>query len=182
MISLVLPVLLCGCSAGVTGSDEAGTFAAGSSLLFAGAEESSVDYEDPNDMTMGEIKKLLDEYLSENGTHLNSAAAYYKYINDELLNHTDPELEHTEYYAQIHAFMVQYKNSYADFLLCKQSTGFGGYLFGNRETVDSIMESDSNIHLTPVFKTIYFELSDEFLSTTVNDFALTNNAANNYAN
>lgn len=118
---------------------------------------------DEHNITLEEIQNMLLAYLKESSiTYEPGTDAYYSYILDQLLNHSDKELIKDSNYALIHAYMAEYKNTYEEYLICRTYQD-------NEQIVHAITKNNACITTDEESKTVYFSLTDDFLAQTIND-------------
>lgn len=93
--------------------------------LSAFANEPAVDEFD--DISMREAQTAFLEYLESKGLELQlGTQEYYDYISRQLLELADADLLAAPNYDLIHAYMVEYKTMYEDFLLVTEQMQLGG--------------------------------------------------------
>ena len=93
---------------------------------------------------------------------------FYLYALNQLLWDTDEILAQHEHYSLIHAYLAEYKVSYDDYLLCIETQEVGSgkdtiHILNNIISTNDCVTIDSNT------KAIRFDISEEFLSQTIND-------------
>lgn len=115
--------------------------------------------------TLGEIQSILESYLDCSGeSFYEDPEAMYEYAVDVLLGDEEYEIETVENFDLIKEYLVQYKLAYEDYLYCS-------YFLeqGDLETA-AAMADEFNCTNYDVKKNIAsFELSGQFLETTIED-------------
>ena len=127
-----------------------------------GSNETTID-----NVSLGQIQDIFVDYLDEKGLPLEPGTAeYYNYVLEQLLDHSDTDLCDHDNYDLIHAYMVEYKLAYEDYLLCSSDTAplSADAIAGVN---DCIVEDDSS-------QAIDFVLSESFLSKTIGDIIAEN--------
>lgn len=90
-------------------------------MVFACVPSFAMASEVDGAITLGEIQKILVEYLNDIDKPIKPGTEeFYEYVVDQLLNHSDKALQNHEKYDLIHAYMVEYKVTYEDYLLCQE--------------------------------------------------------------
>ena len=118
---------------------------------------------DEHNVTLAEIQNMLLEYFEESSiTYEPGTDAYYNYILDQLLNHSDQELIKDSNYALIHAYMVEYKNTYEEYLICVTCQY-------NEQIVNAITAENACITIDDESRTVQFSLAEDFLTQTIDD-------------
>lgn len=138
-----------------------------STNVFAKSKEPSV-----SDVTLGQIQDWFVDYVKDNGLQLMvGTREYYDYIAEQLLEHSDKNLLEVSNYDLIHAYMVEYKVTYDDYLYLEE------ILSGNSDSIidfDSLLRSNSCIGYEKNGKTVSFNISSKFLSMTIGDIIAQN--------
>jgi|GEM_PF-1519695 len=146
-----------------------------SGLLPTKASDLEKDY----DVTLGELQETFDEYLMEEGYDFSEGTdEYYEYINEQLLYHTDERLRQHPSYDLLHAFMVEYKVAYADFLLCQEVLEYSETEELAEVFTDAVSKSNDCIVVNSSQDTVEFCLSESFQSKTINDIIQENAESN----
>lgn len=136
---------------------------------FAFAAESNAS----NNVTLGEIQQELIDYVNNTGAELEPGTdTYYNYIVDQLLNQTDKELREHPNYNLIHAYMVEYKVAYEDYLFCREITEDS-----RNDIINTVNCSNTCVRSNDITGEISFELSPLFLSKTIADIICENQVA-----
>ena len=121
------------------------------------------------DVSLGQIQDVFIDYIDEKEISIQIGTdEYYEYIIDQLLDHNDKELMNHPKYKLIHAYMVEYKVAYDDYLLIKEGTISDNY---QKESITEILNSNSCLKWDKETGEIAFSVSDEFLSQTINEIA-----------
>ena len=123
------------------------------------------------EVSLGEIQEMFVAHLDNAGLSLEPGTmAYYEYIVEQLFERTDDILRSNENYDLLHAYMVEYKVTYEDYLLC-QSLLADEYIADIVRTNDCVKTQDNA-------GKVEFSISDSFLRKTLN--AIIEENANRY--
>lgn len=134
--------------------------------MVAMAAESGNDIE-YGEVSLGEIQEMFVAHLDDVELSLEPGTmAYYEYIVEQLLDHTDEVLRSNENYDLLHAYMVEYKVTYEDYLLC-QSLLADEYIADT--VIADITRSNHCVRTQDNADTVEFSISDSFLNKTIND-------------
>lgn len=134
--------------------------------MVAMATESSNDTE-YGEVSLGEIQELFIAHLDDVGLSLEPGTmAYYEYIVEQLLDHTDDILCSNENYDLLHAYMVEYKVTYEDYLLC-QSLLADEYIADT--VIADIARTNDCVRTQDNTGKVEFLISNSFLDKTIND-------------
>lgn len=143
--------------------------------MVAMATESSNDTE-YGEVSLGEIQELFIAHLDDVGLSLEPGTmAYYEYIVEQLFERTDDILRSNENYDLLHAYMVEYKVTYEDYLLC-QSLLADEYIADT--VIADIVRTNDCVRTQDNAGNVEFSISDSFLSKTLN--AIIEENANRY--
>lgn len=130
-----------------------------------------------SEISLGEIQEMFVSYLDDAGLSFEpGTAAYYEYIVEQLLNHTDTNLRSNENYDLIHAYMVEYKVNYEDYLLC-QALSTDEYEADL--AIDDITQSNDCISTDSDTGIVQFSVTESFLNKTIADIIEENMNRNN---
>lgn len=119
------------------------------------------------EMSLGQIQELFLAHLDDEGLSFEPGTIeYYEYILEQLLNRTDDVLRGNENYDLLHAYMVEYKVAYEDYLLCQALL--------TDECVDNTVIADITrtndcVRTKNNADKVEFLISDSFLDKTIND-------------
>lgn len=120
-------------------------------------------------VSLGEIQNMLVDYLNDKGLSVEPGTdAYYDFILDQLLNHSDEDLHNHESYDLIHAYMAEYKVAYEDYLLCSSNTVTA--------ITDVIVDTNDCVTYDSSTNSVAFVLTDNFLLRTIDDIIAANQA------
>ena len=138
-----------------------------SATMSAFAADTGSNETTKDDISLGQIQEIFVDYLNEKGLSLEPGTTeYYNYVLEQLLDHSDKDLYNHDNYDLIHAYMVEYKLAYEDYLLCSSDAApLSADVFAGVN--DCIVEDDSG-------QAIDFVLSESFLSKTIGDIIAEN--------
>ena len=115
--------------------------------------------------TLGEIQNILESYLDCRGEYFyEDPEAMYEYAVDVLLGSEEYEIEATDNFALIKEYLVQYKLVYEDYLYCSHFLEQG-----DLETAATMADKCNCIYYDAQKNIASFELSGQFLETTIED-------------
>lgn len=143
-------------------------------MVFACVPTFAMASETDGTITLGEIQEMLVGYLNDIDQPIEPGTKeFYEYVVDQLLDHSDKALRSHEKYDLIHAYMVEYKVAYEDYLLCQEIISDG---YDDQMTALFISEANECVEYNSSAGTVEFALSDEFLDKSINDIICENQA------
>lgn len=128
------------------------------------------------DVSLGEIQQEFIEYTINAEIKIEPGTeAYYNYIVNQLLEHSDEKLCEHPRYNLIHAYMAEYKVTYEDYLFCREMDD--AY---KDDIINIITRSNDCVKVDASKNEVTFELSPSFLSKTISEIISENHAKNEY--
>lgn len=124
------------------------------------ADNNSCDY------TMGEIKQLLEPYLIEEKIEMGDYEGLYLFAIEVLLGDSEHPIEESRFYDLIKEFLVQFKLSYEDYLLCVAALDCGE---SGLDLINDILTTNDCVLYNSISGEISFGLTDNFMRTTISD-------------
>ena len=139
-------------------------FSVSPTVALAAGSDNDTGY---GEVSLGELQEMFVAHLDNVGLSLEPGTmAYYEYIVEQLLDHTDDNLRSNENYDLLHAYMVEYKVTYEDYLLCQS-------LLADECVADMVVEditrSNDCVRTQDNTGKVEFLISDSFLDKTIND-------------
>lgn len=124
-----------------------------------------------DNVTLGEIQVVLEQYLNENYPELEiGEEEFFDFVKEQLLGEKiDEALSQKSEYPLIHAYLVEYYNAYSDYKMCKEmlQEDLG------RQTKAVIDESQCLVY-DDTDKTVEFIITDEFLERSIGEIKAQN--------
>lgn len=124
-------------------------------------------------VTLGEIQRDIETYFKENNMDMSDQEdVFFEYVKKQLFENDDELLCERMDYDLIHAFLVEYYNTYNDYKLCMKISDL-------TPQTAKILSNNSNITYDNTKKQFSFKLSNEFLAKTISEITEYNNSLQN---
>ena len=132
----------------------------------------AADVTQEKDVSLGEIQSTIEAYFMENGIDMEiESKEFYDYVVEELLDDGDLGIKNLENYDLITEYMAEFKNTYGDYLICKDVLEQEG---ADRTTISDLLEDNDCLSYSEKNNQVSFALTERFKNTTINDIITRN--------